>query len=141
MTTQTPTEYRLGPLSQIPPGEGREFDINGQAVAVFHTRTEGRVYATQALCPHRDGPLIDGLLGGTTLLCPFHAWKFDLQTGEALMGTCGLKTYPVRLDNGDIILSLPPSLEDAPSPSPQGGEDIGASQAPVGSAVGPAWSA
>jgi nitrite reductase (NADH) small subunit len=103
---QTTHEYRLGPLSEIPPGEGREFDIAGQAIAVFHTRGGDGVYATQAFCPHRQGPLIDGLIGGTTLLCPLHAWKFDLKTGEALMGTCGLETYPVRLDGDEIVLTL-----------------------------------
>ena len=60
-----------------------------------HTRKG--VYATQAECPHRQGPLADGLIGGATVVCPFHAWKFDLTTGEALMGQCGIQTYPVRL--------------------------------------------
>jgi nitrite reductase (NADH) small subunit len=72
---------------------------------VFRTRV-GEVYASQAECPHRGGPLSEGLLGGTTLICPLHSWKFDLATGEALMGACGLKTYPVRVDElGQIVLS------------------------------------
>lgn len=99
------TEHRLGPLAAIPPGEGREFALGGNLIAVFHTRS-GAVYATQALCPHRQGPLIDGLVGGTTLICPFHSWKFDLATGEALLGQCALETYPVRLDGDEIVLTL-----------------------------------
>ena len=106
MITATPTEYKLGPLTAIPPGEGREFAVNGQLIAVFNLRGGG-LYATQALCPHRDGPLIDGLIGGTTVVCPFHAWKFNMATGEALMGDCGLTIYPVRLDDsGDILLTF-----------------------------------
>jgi len=101
-----PTEYKLGPLAAIPTGEGREFCVQGQLIAVFNLRGGG-LYATQALCPHRDGPLIDGLIGGNTVVCPFHAWKFNMATGEALMGDCGLTTYPVRLsDSGDILLTL-----------------------------------
>ncbi len=112
-TTQehpTSREHILGPLSDIPKGEGREYALGGDFIAVFHTRA-GAIYATQALCPHRQGPLIDGLVGGTTLLCPFHAWKFNLATGEALLGDCGLKTYPIRTDSaGRLVLTL----RDAP---------------------------
>ncbi len=73
---------------------------------MFHTRG-GDVYAVQAECPHRGGPLADGLVGGTTLICPLHAWKFDLTTGQALFGDCGLKTYPVRVDDARADYSAP----------------------------------
>jgi len=100
------TDLILCSLSAIPPGEGRNFDAMGETIAVFHTRSGG-VFAVQAACPHRGGPLADGLLGGTTLICPLHAWKFDLSTGEALFGDCGLKTWPVRVDeSGQVVLSL-----------------------------------
>ena len=107
------TEYCLGPVSQIPFGEGREFAVENKLIAVFHLR-DGRVFATQALCPHRDGPLADGLIGGTTVVCPYHAWKFDMTTGEAKMGSCGIAVYPVRLSpEGDVYLTLG---ADAPEP-------------------------
>ncbi len=96
----------LGPLSDIPPGEGRNFEVAGERVAIFHTRTGG-VFATQAACPHKGGPLADGLVGGTTVICPLHSWKFDLTSGEPVMGSCRLKTYPVRLDEQQrIVLTL-----------------------------------
>lgn len=99
-------ECLLGPLSQIPPGEGREFRVYGRQIAVFHARS-GAVYATQAICPHREGPLVDGLLGGSVLVCPLHAWKFDLSTGSAISGDCPITTYPVRLDDeGRIVLTI-----------------------------------
>jgi nitrite reductase (NADH) small subunit len=99
-------ELKLSAAVSIPPGEGRNFDAMGEKVAVFRTRSGG-VFAVQAACPHRGGPLADGLLGGTTLICPLHAWKFDVSTGEVLFGECGLKVYPVRVDeSGQIVLSL-----------------------------------
>lgn len=102
--TETDLELIVGPVEHIPPGEGRTFEVGGEHIAIFHTRT-GHVFAVQATCPHLGGPLADGLVGGTTLICPLHAWKFDLSTGEPLMGKCGLKTYPVRLDDeGKIVL-------------------------------------
>jgi nitrite reductase (NADH) small subunit len=104
--TTTYSELILGPLEAIPPGEGRTFAAYGVKIAVFRTRANG-MFAVQAECPHRGGPLADGLMGGTTIICPLHSWKFDLSCGEALMGDCGLKTYPVRLDNkGQIVLSM-----------------------------------
>lgn len=96
----------LAPLSSIPEGEGRNFSVGGARLAVFRSRS-GEVFATQAECPHRGGPLADGLLGGSTLICPLHAQKFDLATGQALSGDCKLKTYVVRLDvAGRILVEL-----------------------------------
>ena len=103
---QAINETSLGHSSQIPQGEGRIFKIGEKEVAIFHSRN-GNIYATQPRCPHREGPLVDGLMGGTTLVCPLHAWKFDLSSGEALFGACGLKTYPARLtETGEILLTL-----------------------------------
>lgn len=106
MTAPTAAEYRLGSASRIPRGEGREFVVGGRRIAVFHTRS-GALYATQAACPHRDGPLADGLVGGTTVVCPFHAWTFDLATGEPRLGTCALVTYPVWQDAaGEMVVAV-----------------------------------
>ncbi len=100
--------YNLGPASRIPPGEGRSFEIAGRAVAVFRTR-DGALHATQARCPHRQGPLADGLVGGRTVVCPLHAFKFDLATGAPVGNDCvALRTFPVVLtDAGDVLLSMP----------------------------------
>ncbi len=96
----------VGPLSLIPIGEGRRFEVRGQAVAVFHTRA-GQVFATQADCPHQGGPLADGLVGGSTLICPLHERAFDLATGAGIGQSCGLMTYPVRIrEDGVISLRL-----------------------------------
>lgn len=101
-------EYNIGSVAQIPLGEGRQFRIVGYEIAVFRARNGG-IYATQAACPHRSGPLIDGLLGGSVLVCPLHAWKWELTTGQPLMGECALTTYPARLtEAGEIIVSLQP---------------------------------
>ena len=104
--TDTTTEVMVGPVDEIPLGEGRTFAVGDERVAVFRTRS-GQLFAVQAECPHKRGPLADGLLGGTTLICPLHSWKFDLRSGEALMGDCGLRTYAVRADEaGQIIVSM-----------------------------------
>jgi nitrite reductase (NADH) small subunit len=99
-------EVTLGPLSLIPVGEGRNFEIAGQRIAVFHTRA-GQVFATQAECPHKNGPLADGLVGGNTVMCPLHSWKFDLSTGETVMGLCVLETYLVSVnEQKEVVVTL-----------------------------------
>jgi len=100
-------QVTLGPLESIPEGEGRAFVVGERRVAVFRSRT-GTVFATQAECPHRGGPLADGLVGGETLICPLHSLKFDLGSGRSADGSCTLETYPVRLGaGGQIVVELP----------------------------------
>jgi nitrite reductase (NADH) small subunit len=99
------TTHKLGLLTEIPEGEGRTFSVAGKAVAVFRTRTGG-LYATQAECPHRKGPLADGLLGNDTVVCPLHEWTFDLSSGAPKLGTCGLAVYPIANDDGTLVLTL-----------------------------------
>ena len=99
----TVTERCIGHLSQIPIGQGRQFDIDGRLVAVFHLRNGG-VHATQAACPHRGGPLADGIIGGTAVICPLHQKRFDVATGQEAAGECALVTYPARVTEQDEIM-------------------------------------
>jgi nitrite reductase (NADH) small subunit len=100
------TELLLGRVAQIPPGEGRNFEVGGLRLAVFHTRA-GEIFATQAQCPHRGGPLADGLVGNATVICPLHDRMYDLRTGSGLNQDCVVRTYPVRQTaEGDILLGL-----------------------------------
>ena len=97
-------ERAIGHVSQIPLGEGRNFEVDGMVITVFRTRT-AELFATQPRCPHKQGPLADGLLGGTLLVCPLHERTFDLRTGESVAGDCRLRTYPVREgEDGRIML-------------------------------------
>jgi nitrite reductase (NADH) small subunit len=99
--------FNLGPVSRIPPGEGRSFQVGGLAVAIFRLR-DGKLFATQATCPHRKGPLADGLLGGGLVVCPLHGFRFDLATGRPIGNECApLCTFPVEQSvGGDILLTL-----------------------------------
>ena len=96
----------LGPVEQIPLGEGRVFEVDGRSIAVFRTR-QGEVFATQAACPHREGPLADGIIGGRQIVCPLHAYKFDLATGNPVGNDCeALRTYAASVSaGGDVLLS------------------------------------
>jgi len=100
-------EQDIGPLQQIPVGEGRNFRVGATTVAVFHTHS-GRVFATQPECPHKQGPLADGLVGGTTVVCPLHERAFSLETGEEAGIDCRLVIYPARITaNATIAIQMP----------------------------------
>jgi nitrite reductase (NADH) small subunit len=106
----TEVEINLGPLERIPRGEGRAFDVSGRQIAVFRTRAD-EIHATEALCPHRQGPLADGFVGRGRVVCPLHAFHFELATGAAVGNTCrSLVRYEVRVDaTGDLLLMDPSS--------------------------------
>ncbi|WP_052889035.1 Rieske (2Fe-2S) protein [Thermogemmatispora carboxidivorans] len=99
--------YNLGHISRIPRGEGRTYRLHDRLIAVFRSRND-ELFATQADCPHRGGPLADGIIGDGKVICPLHAFKFDLRTGAPLGNTCPqLHTYPVRLDaKGNILVTV-----------------------------------
>jgi nitrite reductase (NADH) small subunit len=96
-------ELSIGPVAQIPEGEGRTFDVGGQRIAVFRTRG-GEIFALQAMCPHRDGPLADGLLGGATVLCPLHDRAFDLRSGGGIGHDGCVRSYPARISQTGTVL-------------------------------------
>jgi nitrite reductase (NADH) small subunit len=95
---------RLGDLASIPRGEGRVFRAGPLAIAVFHSRNGG-VFATEPWCPHRRGPLADGIVGEHKVICPLHARVFDLSSGEPIGNDCrAIKTYPVTINEEGQVL-------------------------------------
>ena len=103
MTGLVETEHRLGPVEDIPVGEGRAYAVGDVQIAVFRLRN-GALRATQAVCPHAGGPLADGQLDDRDVLCPLHAAAFDLETGRAHGAQPPLAVYPVRLVDGCITV-------------------------------------
>lgn len=99
------TTINLGSIDKIPPGQGRCYLVGGAEIAVFRQR-DGRLFATQNRCPHKQGPLAEGVAGGGKVICPLHAHKFELATGAGSEpGEC-VKTYPVSQANGEILLQV-----------------------------------
>lgn len=102
------TQHSLGPIDQIPLGEARVFRVEGHDIAVFRLRS-GELFAATAACPHRGGPLADGLIGGRSVICPLHGFLFDLRSGEPIGRDCAhLETYRVTSSaSGELTLDLP----------------------------------
>jgi len=97
--------YKLGPADQIPIGEGRAFAIDDHQVAVFRLR-DGQVRALSAVCPHRGGPLADGLTDRQQVICPLHNHAFQLIDGHCTTGAPSVRAYPVHVENGELVIHL-----------------------------------
>ena len=99
---------RITACENIPVREGRVTEVRGRHVAIFNLGD--RFLAVDNRCPHRGGPLAEGIISGTTVVCPLHAWKIDLETG----GVCNpvstvpcIATFPTRVANGIVELEIP----------------------------------
>jgi nitrite reductase (NADH) small subunit len=105
----------IGPIENIPVQRARRlcFDHQGKPIAIFRT-AEGSVFALIDVCPHKQGPLSEGILCGDTVTCPLHNWVIGLKDGRALAPDEGeTPTLPVRVVDGEIELGLPCAVEKA----------------------------
>lgn len=93
----------LGRIDQIPIGQGACFIINDQEIAVFRPR-DGRIFAVENRCPHRRGPLSEGIVGGGKVICPLHGHKFDLTTGQGSDPRECIKVFKAREKDQNIML-------------------------------------
>jgi nitrite reductase (NADH) small subunit len=120
-----PRWVRIATLDSIPPREGRPVQIGDRELALFNLGD--RVLATDNRCPHKGGPLCDGIVTGSSVVCPLHAWKVNLADGrvERPAGAADhcVSTYPVRVENGIIVIGLP--AESAAAPESEDGEREG----------------
>ncbi len=97
--------YAVASGESIPLREGRRVAWREYDIAVFNLG--GEYLAVDNQCPHKQGPLADGLVAGKAVFCPLHNWKISLQTGCALSGGKGnVKTYPVKEMNGKIYVAF-----------------------------------
>ncbi|MEM7487512.1 MAG: nitrite reductase small subunit NirD [Pseudomonadota bacterium] len=94
----------IGALDDVPVRGARKVKTKIGCVAVFRTDAE-TVFATASACPHKGGPLEEGIVHGTHVTCPLHNWVFDLETGMAQGADEGrIETYAARVADGRILI-------------------------------------
>jgi nitrite reductase (NADH) small subunit len=96
-------------VENIPPREGRAVLVGEQELALFNLGD--RFLATDAQCPHEGGPLCDGIVTGSSVVCPLHAWKVDLESGAVTRPSHGkghcVGTYATKVDDGVVSVLMP----------------------------------
>ncbi|MDP1818602.1 MAG: nitrite reductase (NAD(P)H) small subunit [Acidimicrobiales bacterium] len=100
-------EVEAGRVEDFPEDSGRLVDAGGRLVAVF--RSAGVFYAVDRTCPHAGGPLEEGFVDEGIVLCPIHAYTFDLETGRCLEHTSlAVDCFPVRVEDDIVFVSRRP---------------------------------
>ena len=108
---------RVTPTENVPPREGRAVLIGDREIALFNLGpstapgTGDQFLATDNQRPHNGGPLCDGIVSGRSVVCPLHAWKVNLETGQVERPSHGkdhcVATYPTRIEEGVVLIELP----------------------------------
>lgn len=95
----------IGKVSDIPQRGARCIKTPHGKVAVFRTGDD-RVFAIDDHCPHKGGPLSEGIVHGTSVTCPLHNWVISLETGKAQGADEGsVSTIPLKMEGGTIYIA------------------------------------
>ena len=97
--------YLVGSADMVPPREGKRVRFNEFELALFNVG-DGFL-AVDNRCPHKAGPLSDGIVSGRSVFCPLHNWKISLENGCALSGgQGGVRSYPVKVSDGKVYVAF-----------------------------------
>jgi 3-phenylpropionate/trans-cinnamate dioxygenase ferredoxin component len=111
-TTRVPSEIEyleIVPANELPDGERLFLEVEGRAIVLFNLA--GRFFAIGDVCSHDNGPVGDGEIEETEIICPRHGGRFDIRSGKAtsLPAVKDIPSYPVRVVEGMIQVGLPKS--------------------------------
>ncbi len=96
---------RVAAVDEIPDGEGCTVEARGRKIAVFNSG--GRFYAIDNFCQHRGGPLGEGEVYGTRVVCPWHGWEYDFATGCNVDDpTMKVVCLVVRVEGNSVLVEL-----------------------------------
>ncbi len=82
--------------------EVKELPCGDKLICVANV--EGEIHAMENTCLHRGGPLGAGIIENGKVICPWHGWAWDPTTGEAQTPGAKVAVYPVKIDNGDVLI-------------------------------------
>ncbi|UCC89038.1 MAG: non-heme iron oxygenase ferredoxin subunit [Anaerolineales bacterium] len=96
---------KVASISNLGPGEKMLVEYQGSPVGLFNI--EGQFYAIHDICTHDEGPLVEGELHGSVIVCPRHGARFDVKTGavRTLPAYAPVHTYQVKIEGEDILIA------------------------------------
>ena len=100
-------------IGDVAPGSVIKVYANGLTFALYNL--EGTFFATEEICTHAQASLAEGFVIDDTIECPLHGASFSIKTGEVLSApaTEPLKTFPVHVENGEVLIGIPQTPNDA----------------------------
>jgi nitrite reductase/ring-hydroxylating ferredoxin subunit len=105
MSVGSGKRVKVAEVGDLPVGQGRVVEAEGRTLALFNV--DGTFYAIDNTCPHRGGPLGEGDLEGRIVLCPWHAWRWDVTTGaNANNPAVRVACFPVVVEGADVFVHL-----------------------------------
>jgi len=107
MHSQTSGWVYVTKIDEIPIA-GARVVTGGKAgpIAIFRTADDS-IFAVLDKCPHKGGPLSQGIVNGHAVTCPLHAWNINLSDGCAIAPDSGCaRSYSIRCESGDVLLSV-----------------------------------
>ena len=92
---------KVAKKADIPQDSGLQVQVHGRDIAIFNVG--GKLYALDNMCPHQGGPLAEGGLNGSEVMCPWHGWQFDVTSGVcAFNPSIKQQTFPVKEEGDDV---------------------------------------
>jgi nitrite reductase (NADH) small subunit len=100
------TWIAIGTIDDIPVRGARCVNTPQGRIAVFRTADQ-QVFAIEDQCPHKQGPLSQGIVHGNAVTCPLHNWVISLETGQAQGADEGaVRTIPVKIEGDKLLIAL-----------------------------------
>lgn len=98
------TFVKVANVNDIKRGQGKTIAMNGVEIALFNV--DGNFYAIDNTCPHRGGPLGEGMLDDGIVTCPWHGWKFNVCTGKNVSMPVDVKRFEVKVEGEDVLVDV-----------------------------------
>ncbi len=96
---------KVGTVADLAPGSAKVVEAEGHEFALYNVG--GKFYATSNLCPHQGGPLGEGMVEGNTVLCPWHAWVFDVTDGSSPVNPkIKIPCFPVQVQGEELFVQV-----------------------------------
>ncbi len=100
-----PIYVKMATLDELPAGAAKEVEHDGRIYALFNV--DGVISAIDGICPHQGGPLADGPLDGSLVMCPWHGWQFDVRTGKTTLNSrLRQPVYEVKVEGQDVLVAV-----------------------------------
>ena len=100
------SRVKVASLSSLPPGSVIQAEVGEDSLAICNV--DGEIHVLNGICPHAGGPLGQGALHGSTIVCPWHAWEYDCRTGVCEFNAkFKVDKFPVTVSGDDVLVDLP----------------------------------